>query len=253
MESEFEHSKSKVKKRRFPSFEAMCLYEDDRIAVLNKPPYLSTLHERDLSRKSLIEIARAAGRSLSPAHRLDKETSGIIVFAKDEVSYKSLARQFEKREVTKVYHAICKGIHQFGEHIIELPILVSAKGKVKIDKQRGKPSKTVVNTIEKFRHYSLLECKPHTGRMHQIRIHLAANGAPISMDEMYGGDVPLLSKIKPKFNFPSWEQESPMMKRVALHARSISFQHPSGGMVDYEADYPKDFAVFLRLLKKYDS
>jgi 23S rRNA pseudouridine955/2504/2580 synthase len=183
-------------------------------------------------------------------HRLDKETSGAIAIAKNPEAYRHLSIQFEQREVVKIYHAISTGIHHFEEELVDMPIAISSKGNVRIDTMEGKPSLTVFNTIKAFRNHTLLACFPLTGRMHQIRIHLAYLKAPITADILYGGTFTYLSDLKRKFKLKKDTDEEALIKRVALHARSLKFQDLDGTEISVEAEYSKDFKAFLTQLEK---
>ena len=156
--------------------------------------------------------------------------------------------QFEDRQVEKIYHAVVEGQVRFEDHLVDLPINSDHPGRVRIDKKAGKPSATFFKTIALFRHFSLLECQPVTGRLHQIRVHLESQNTHIISDELYGGKIHLLSEIKRKHK----GEDSPVMKRFALHARSIQFTIFKKEF-SFEAPYPKDFDVLLKLLEKYDS
>jgi 23S rRNA pseudouridine955/2504/2580 synthase len=233
-------------------FKQMIIEEDEHFIFINKPALYSSLDDRHGDVFSIIRQAKKHDENLQLCHRLDKETSGILVIAKNEMVYREMAMLFEKRAVKKIYHAVAGGVLNVSEQKIVLPLGQTAKGIAKIDKAEGKPSETIVSTIKNFRHYSLLSCSPVTGRLHQIRIHLASQNFPLVADVTYGGKMPYLSKIKPKFKEGKWENEEPMMKRVALHSYSIQFN-----LFEKEyfvtALYPKDFAVLVKLLEKYDS
>ncbi|MFI5222375.1 MAG: RluA family pseudouridine synthase, partial [Bacteroidia bacterium] len=189
---------------------------------------------------------------LQLCHRLDKETSGVMVLSKNEEAYKKMARKFEAREVKKIYHAVVAGNYEVKEKVISIPITITNKGIAKIDKREGKQAETIFTTRKKFRHFSLIECLPVTGRLHQIRIHLASQNFPIVADELYGGKIPMLYEFKKKFKPTDDSGQNGMIKRVALHAFSIEFElfEKKYGV---EAPYPKDLKVFLKLLEKYDN
>lgn len=230
-------------------FRKLILYEDDDYVVVNKPAFVSTLDDRHFD-LNIMALARGYTENAQVGHRLDKETSGVLVIAKNPEAYRSLSIQFEKRRVHKIYHAVCDGIHDFRDLKIADPLYISSKGVVKVDRQRGKDALTIVNTLKAFSKHTLVSCAPVTGRMHQIRVHLAGQGASISGDTQYGGKPFYLSAIKRNYNLKKDTEELPLIKRVALHAYSIGFELLNGQPVRVEAPYPKDFAVVLKQLEK---
>ena len=234
-------------------FKDIILYEDDNYIVINKPGYISSLHDRNPKHKSIIEMAKEYAEDAILCHRLDKETSGVLLIAKNENAHRNAAIQFENREVDKEYHALCDGYLDFHDVEIDLPIYSGSGDKVRIDSNRGKESKTIFNTITIYKNFSLLSCKPITGRMHQIRIHLASQNAVITGDVLYGGVLPLLSKLKRKYNKGKYEEfENPIFKRIALHSRLLRLKNVDGTTLEVTAEYPKDFKVLLKILDKYD-
>ena len=229
-------------------FESAIIFEDSHFMVVNKPPFMATLADRN-TLQNLQLMAKKYNPHLSACHRLDKETSGCMLFAKDKEAYRHAALQFEQRRVHKIYHAFVEGIHTFSEELIDLPITTLRKGNVRIDRVAGKPSKTTVSTLELFKRHSLVECIPKTGRMHQIRIHMAQKGAPLINDTLYNGRELFLSQLKKRFNLKKNTEEQPLIKRFALHARALSFE-TFNNRVRVEADYPKDLAVLAKQLRK---
>jgi 23S rRNA pseudouridine955/2504/2580 synthase len=127
------------------------------------------------------------------------------------------------------------------------------KGNVTISRQEGKRAETWFQSLKYFKHYTLVECRPVTGRMHQIRIHLATQRASIAGDEMYKGEPVFLSKIKRKYHLGKDQEELPIMKRFALHAYEVTFKITPGTEITIHAPYPKDFETLLKLLEKFDS
>lgn len=238
-----------------PSFEDMILWQKDDVLAVNKPPLLASLDERVPGSANLLRMAKAWNPALTPCHRLDKETSGVMLFAASEQAYRSVAMAFEKRQVTKVYHAIVGGIHRFDQQAIDLPLGQGRDGSVRVDFREGKSALTYVHSLAYFRHFTLLECRPVTGRTHQIRVHLASQNCQIVADQVYGGEYPLLSTIKGRKYRMSKDQEleTPMMRRLALHAYSVGIESPELQIPAIEAPYPRDFEVLLRLLRKFDS
>lgn len=233
-------------------FKSLILEETDDYILVNKPPFLSTLEDR-AERNNLQKLAKEYFPEAQIAHRLDKETSGILAIAKTPEAYRSLAMQFENREVSKIYHAVVAGIHDFKKVEINAPIKKMTVGVVRIDKQDGKPSLTRVTTLRTFRKHTLLECSPVTGRMHQIRIHLSSIGVPIVGDTQYHGSQLYLSELKSSYNLKKWTEELPLIKRVALHAFRLEFKDLKGEHMSVEAPYPKDFNVLVKQLDKQSS
>ncbi len=238
--------------KRF-SFKDAIVFENDNYYAINKPAGISSLHERIGTAISVFEAAKRFNESLQLCHRLDKETSGVLLISKHAKAYSHAAVSFEKRKVKKIYHAVSEGVHSFSELELSLPLITTRSGRSAINSLKGKESKTVFNTIENYQHYSLVECQPLTGRLHQIRIHLASQNAQIAGDSIYGGKAPLLSQIKRNYSPNKTEIEKAMITRFALHAYSLEFNDVDGENLKIVADYPKDFGVFVKLLKKYDS
>lgn len=236
---------------KFPKFKDIILFEDEDIIIVNKPPFLSSLDEREGKEINLLRMAKQYVEDAQICHRLDKETSGLLVIAKNPEAYRHMSMLFEHRKVDKTYHAIVDGTHVFEDLLVDLPILNIGKGNVVISRSEGKRAETWFKSLEYFKHYTLIECKPVTGRMHQIRVHLATQRASITGDKMYGGKPAFLSKIKRGYRLTD-EEEQPIMKRFALHARRLVFTKPNGEEIDIVAEYPKDFSVLLKLLQKND-
>jgi len=209
----------------------LVLFENDDLLIINKPSGISTLEDRH-DNVNLLGLTRKKYPHIQTCHRLDKDTSGALIFAKNPESYRAISIQFEHRKVEKVYHTVVCGKSNFSN--------------------KGKPSTTYFTTLTNFSQWSLVECKPVTGRKHQIRIHLKYLQHPIVGDAEYGGTDIFLVDIKRKYSVSDGEAK-PIISRVALHARSISFTLPDGNPLTVEAPYPKDFSVLLKQLEKYAS
>lgn len=235
-----------------PKFQDLILFENADLIVVNKPPFLSSLDEREGGEINLLRLAKIYWADAQICHRLDKETSGVIIVAKNPDAYRFVSMQFEKRKVKKVYHAVIEGTHVFEDLFIDLPILNIGKGNVTISRQEGKRSETYFKSLVFFKHYTLVECRPVTGRMHQIRIHLATQRASIAGDEMYKGKPVFLSQIKRRYRLGKDQEELPIMKRFALHAHAVTFKIDEETEMTFEAPYPKDFDTLLKLLEKFD-
>ena len=231
----------------------LVIFENDNYLVINKPPFVPSLDERTADRSlSILRLAKERFGDVQLCHRLDKETSGALVIAKNPEAYRNLAMQFEHREVQKDYHAVVNGVHDFDSISVFLPIATLKDGTaVRIDRAKGKIAETVFFSLKKYHHHTLVRCVPITGRMHQIRVHLQCLKAPIVCDPTYGGEYIFLSEIKRKFNLKTDTEELPLIKRVALHAHSISFQDVDGQVISVTAPYPNDFNVLVEKLDKF--
>lgn len=236
-----------MSKQRY-QFSDMILFQDDDYVLVNKPPFLSTLDDRH-GGPNLLALAREYVSTAQVCHRIDKDTSGVLAIAKNPEAYRHLNMQFESREVGKVYHAIVDGIHNFKDELVDAPILKLDDGVVKISRSEGKAAQTWFTVLRSYRYHSLIECRPITGRMHQIRIHLASQRAPITGDDTYGGQPFLLSRVKRNYKLKKGTEEEPFMKRMALHAFSLQFNDLSGKRQIVEAPYPKDIQALIRQLE----
>ncbi len=228
--------------------EDIILYEDDNYFLVNKPPFLSTLEDRN-EPFNLLKYAREYVPDAQVCHRLDKDTSGVLAIAKNPEAYRHMSLQFERRTISKIYHAVVDGIHNFQETLVDEAILKLDDGVVKISRKDGKDAQTWFSSLKTFRMHTLVECRPVTGRMHQIRIHLTTLKAPITGDETYGGKPFFLSSVKRGFNLKKLTEEQPVMKRMALHARGLRFNDLADLPRYVEAPYPKDMSALLRQLE----
>lgn len=228
------------------NFEEAILYQDTDFIIINKPPFIATLEDRNDS-ENILALARQFEADAQVCHRLDKETSGVLAIARNPEVYRHLSMQFENREVNKIYHAVVEGIHSFNNQLVDAPILKQNDGTVKISRS-GKDAQTYFNTLQTYKNYTLVECRPITGRMHQIRIHLAFLKASITGDDLYGGKPFYVSSVKRGFNLKKMTEEQPLMKRVALHAFSLEFALMDSTKLKIEAPYPKDFQALIRQL-----
>ncbi|MCX7736713.1 MAG: RluA family pseudouridine synthase [Candidatus Kapabacteria bacterium] len=232
------------------------IFEDDYLLVLSKPAGFLTLPDRyDKSAPNLKNYLEKIYDEIFVVHRLDKDTSGIIVFAKDSETHKALNQQFEQNQVTKIYHVVVSGVIIDDEIKIDIPISQDLRkpGRSK-PSATGKDSLTILRVLERFRNTTLVECNLVTGRHHQIRVHCSAIGHPLLVDDFYGkSDSFFLSSIKRKYKYKKDVVERPIISRVTMHSYSIEFLHPvTKERIFLEAYYPKDFEALLKMLRKYN-
>ena len=246
------------------------LFEDPDLLALSKPSRLLVSPDRyDPERPNLMKLLHAAiargvpwarDRAityLANAHRLDFETSGVILLARNKPALIRLADQFGCEKPQKRYVAFVHGSPpndtfeadaKLGPHPTKL-------GLVRVDPKHGKRARTTFRTLERFgSSYSLVECRPETGRTHQIRVHLQWLHYPIVGDITYHGSPLLLSFLKQGYRLKPGAVERPLLDRVALHAEELSLPHPiTGAPVTIQAPWPKDLVVaakYLRLFAK---
>lgn len=230
------------------------LHEDEAVIVVDKPaPYLTIPDRYDKTKANLIGILSEEREEVFINHRLDKETSGLILFTKSEAAHKHLSDQFEKRTVQKHYLALVHSAPLEEVGLIDLPIAPSGiRNKGMVVDQNGKESQTKYKILESWRGHSLLEIKLLTGRQHQIRVHMRAIHCPILCDKLYGdGDPFLLSSIKWRMNRSREEEERPLLSRTALHSHILGFDHPdSGERMEFKSDLHKDMRAVVNQLRK---
>jgi 23S rRNA pseudouridine1911/1915/1917 synthase len=231
------------------------LFEDDSILALNKPDGL--LISPDRWDKDLPNLMRYVHEYISPnyfnAHRLDKDTSGVVVCAKNKKILDILTGYFENRQVEKHYLALTQGVPREETFTVNRPITNDDRfpGRMKLT-DHGKPCETQFQTLEKWRGYALVRATPLTGRTHQIRLHLASVKCPIIADRFYGyGKGLMLSEIKKDYK-EGKHRERPLIGRLALHAESLTFNHPvTGQPLTITAPMPHDFEMAVKYLRRF--
>lgn len=229
------------------------LLENDHFVVLNKPSGLLSIPDREGKEFSLKQMLQEKYGQIFTVHRLDRDTSGIIVFARDEETHKFLSQAFEERTVEKYYQGIVNGVPPIKKKTINEPIAenMTRRG-VMLIHQRGKQSITDYEVLEEFGKFSLVQFRIHTGRTHQIRVHMQHEGHPIVVDELYGDPKPILvSSFKRNYNLSkSAEEEKPILGRLGLHAARLQFTDAQGVSYNIEAPLPKDMRALLQQLRK---
>jgi len=230
------------------------LYEDDDLLAVCKPAGIATIH--DAARPSEPDLHARLESQAGPlwvVHRLDRETSGVVIFARNEAAHRALSMLFEERGVFKIYYAILAGAPPWSERTVDAPLRADAdrRHRTVVDIANGKPAVTHFRVLRRLRRFALVEARPETGRTHQIRVHAALLGHPIAVDDLYGDGKPIfLSQHKPDYR-PGRSEEQPLIGRLALHAAQLRFPHPrTGEMVELQAPYPKDFNATLNQLGK---
>lgn len=216
------------------------IHEDNHLIVLDKPAGLSVLPDGwEKESQYLVKMLEEGYGKVFIVHRLDKITSGVMVFARDAETHRALNIQFENHEAQKTYHAILEGNPKWEEKVAKHPLRanVGHKHRTMVDNKNGKPSETWFRVIKRYgarpeqgrRDAALVEAKPQTGRTHQIRVHAYALGHPLAGDTLYGAEQ--------TYGFP----------RPMLHAQSLSFLHPgTNERVKFSAPRPPDFEEELK-------
>ncbi|MCB0515814.1 MAG: RluA family pseudouridine synthase [Chitinophagales bacterium] len=229
------------------------VFEDEQILVVNKMPYVLTVPDRfDKHISNLKNLLAEKYGDIWVVHRLDKDTSGLVIFAKTAEAHRHLSIQFEKRQTEKNYLAIVSGTPAENEGSIDAPIAenTTQKGSMRVSKQ-GKSALTHFKVLATWQQYSLLQVMPETGRTHQIRVHLRYIGHPLAIDPLYGNPQPIfLSSLKKKFQSAKFSEQSPLLDRTPLHAFHLMCQHPTNGQtLEWQADMPHDMTVLLKKLE----
>jgi len=229
------------------------IFENDSFIAINKPAGLLSIPDREQSQTSLKDILLAKYGSIFTVHRLDKDTSGIILFAKNEIAHKYFSQLFENRGIEKYYQGLVHGIPAQKKGIIDAPISEHPLQKgLMVVHRKGKESVTEFEVVEEHKSFSLLQFQLHTGRTHQIRVHCKNMGHPLACDELYGDGKPvLLSSIKRNYKLSRHdEEERPMLGRLALHSYRLKFTDAEGKAFDLMAELPKDIKALLQQLRK---
>lgn len=231
------------------------VYEDDDLLLVNKPPHLLTIPDRYAPEKpNLFEQLNELYGKVWVVHRLDRETSGLICFAKNEETHRDLSIQFEKRQVQKFYLALVDGHVRPEEGEINKPIGPSPSGTKMQVINNGKSALTTYKVLEYFKNFSWVEVQIHTGRTHQIRVHFQYIGHPLAVDVLYGQRNGFyLSEIKRRrYNLAKEKEERPLTNRSTLHAARLQLTHPrTKSPLNIEAPLPKDLSAILNQLRKW--
>lgn len=212
---------------------AAIIFQDNDILAVDKPEGVASIPERDKDKNNILEsLSRSLETKLYIVHRLDKEVSGVLLFAKNETAHRSLNVQFERREVHKTYAALVQGVMGQDKGTIEKQIRQFGSGRMGVD-PRGKECITRYRVIKRFKDHTLVHAEPATGRRHQLRVHFYSINHPIAGDLRYGDRT-----VQEKY------------PRLMLHAQSIEFRLPSGKDLRVESPLPESFVRTLESLRE---
>ena len=217
-------------------------WSDEDLLVVDKPAGLRVIPDGyDPQLPTLVGLLQSEWGKLWVIHRLDKDTSGVILFARSAEAHRSLNQQFASRLVSKVYHAFAAGSPDWDQRKVNFPLRINGdRGhRTIVDLHKGKPAHTDLKVVKRQPLYCLIEARPHTGYTHQIRAHLAACGLPLLGDPLY--------QYPPSWTGSKVDLKSlPLIGRTALHALEIHFQHPGTGQeMVFSAPYPSDFQILI--------
>ena len=229
------------------------IFENDEFVAINKPSGLLTIPDREQTEKSLKEYLIDKYTNIFVVHRLDKDTSGLVIFAKNEITHKYLCKIFEERRVEKFYLGIVIGEPAGKTGIIDAPITdhLTRKGTMTVHR-RGKESQTGYEVLDGNPNFSLVSFQLFTGRTHQIRVHTKEIGHPLACDPLYGDGKPvLLSSVKKNYKLSKHDdEERPIINRLALHSYKLNFDNEKGEKFELCAEAPKEFRALMQQLKK---
>ncbi len=241
------------------------LYQDDDIVAVNKAAGLAVIPGRGEKTSLLEELGKQLNLSSSGTsdprlrivHRLDKDTTGVLLLAKHLAAQRHLSHQFQNNQIRKEYLALVSGRPAQTEGEIDAPLAPhpTQRDRMHISKQ-GRPAKTLWKLEQKFRSHALLRVFPQTGKTHQIRVHLKSIGLPLSIDPLYHGpnsEGLMLSSFKRDYRPTRGEEERPLIARLTLHAERLTFTHPDGRQMTIEAPLPKDFRATINQLTRHGS
>lgn len=229
----------------------LVIYEDDNLVAINKPSGLLTIPDR-MGNFSLKNHLQQTYDQIFTVHRLDKETSGVVVFARNEETHKHLSQLFEGREVQKFYQGLVHGKPAEPSGTVDVPIMEHPVTKgLMVTNQKGKASITDYEVQESFKAFSWMQFQIHTGRTHQIRVHMKYSGHPIVCDNLYGDGKPVyISALKKNYHLSKKEEEEkPILNRLALHSWKLQFVLNEKEYT-LESEAPKDLRALLQQLRK---
>ncbi|MGB7161372.1 MAG: RluA family pseudouridine synthase [Tepidisphaeraceae bacterium] len=256
----------------------LILFSDDNLVAVAKPAGFATIPGRGESDSVLERLAAQldlphtgqADPRLRVVHRLDKDTSGVLLFARNVIAQRHLSHQFQNNTIAKEYLALVRGRPSEREGDIDAPLAPHpASPKRMTVFKHGRPARTLWRIEESFRDFALLRCFPKTGKTHQIRVHLKHAGMPLAVDPLYNPPQPgakpgakpaagigtepgvFLSQFKRDYRTTRGQTEHPLIARLTLHAHRLTFRNLDGQTVTVEAEPPKDFRATLNQLRRH--
>jgi 23S rRNA pseudouridine955/2504/2580 synthase/23S rRNA pseudouridine1911/1915/1917 synthase len=234
--------------------EELILFENNDFVIVNKPSGLLTIPDREAKEISIKKILQSKVHEVFTVHRIDKVTSGIVVFAKNQTMHRHLSMLFEKRKTKKIYEGLVLGTPANNTGTINQPISEhpAYKGVMTVHR-KGKESITEYEVVENFKLFSWMKFTILTGRTHQIRVHMKHIGHPLACDELYGDAKPVfISQLKHKYKLSkSEEEEKPIINRLTLHASELSFTGINNELFHFQAPLPKDLRAVFKQLQKW--
>lgn len=235
------------------------VHEEEGFVLINKPAGLLSVPDRfDLNLPNAKYLLRKKYGEILTVHRLDRDTSGLLCFARTAEMHSALSQQFAAHTPLKTYFALVEGTLGEDTASIDTPLRADPRrpGQMTTADKGGLNALTEYEVIERFEDFTLTKVKIHTGRTHQIRVHFQSIGHPLVADPFYGRRQKLLlSSIKGrKYRLGKDQEERPLLARTALHAASLSFTHPETGLqLEFRAEPPKDFRASLQQLRKWNA
>jgi 23S rRNA-/tRNA-specific pseudouridylate synthase len=251
------------------------IHEDDTLIAFDKPSGMLVAPDRwDKKRENLMGLVHdKMGHGVANVHRLDADTSGILLCTKEKAALDFVSGQFQSKTVKKIYHALCVGTPAAelfvrsddpddappegladDEFFVDRDLIDDEDnpGRMRTVRKHGKASQTVVKVLERFGGFTFVECRPVTGRTHQLRVHLQYSGLPILNDPFYGDGATELKLSQLKRGYKGRLDEKPLINRLALHASRLTVKHPvTKEMVVINAPLPNEFEVALKYLRKF--
>ena len=238
------------------------LYRDDNLIAVFKPAGLATIPGRGetdsvlerLGRQLNVPSSGEADPRVRVVHRLDKDTSGVLLFALNRPAQQHLSHQFQNNTVGKEYLALVRGKPQQAQGTVDAPLAPhpASPKRMAVVRHGGRPARTEWRVEETFRGFGLVRCFPRTGKTHQIRVHLAHVALPLAVDPLYSSAEPIfLSQFKRGYRPTRGEAERPLISRLTLHAEKLRVRNLNGEEIDIVAPLPKDFRALLNQLRRH--